>query len=206
MIEIKIPKEIRDYKEKFLFGLTVRQCVSIAVALGICVPLYVFGKDFLGDDITSWLVILIAVPVFGFGFIKFNGMPFERFVAVLFRQKFVEPQKRKYVELPVFYEWRGEIISNEIARQNAAIKYRESQKKRKTKKAEDGFQKKALPPVPANTQKAGLSPSESERDPCRNAGKSEVEIPVFGGSLFVKYNKKKGCDDLEKDKVKSKRS
>ena len=25
MIEIKIPKEINEYKEKFLFGLTVRQ-------------------------------------------------------------------------------------------------------------------------------------------------------------------------------------
>lgn len=119
MIEIKIPKEITEYKEKFLFGLTVRQCISVAAALGICIPLYIFGKKFLGDDIVSWLVLLIAVPVFGFGFIKYNGMTFERLVAVIFRQKFREPQKRIYVDMPVFYDWRNEIIENEIARQTA---------------------------------------------------------------------------------------
>ena len=54
MIEIKIPKEITEYKEKFLFGLTIRQCVCAAAALAICVPLYIFGKDWLGDDLHFW--------------------------------------------------------------------------------------------------------------------------------------------------------
>lgn len=120
MIEIKIPKEITEYKEKFLFGLTVRQCVSVAAALAVCVPLYIFGKDFLGDDVTSWAIILLAVPIFGFGFFKFNGMTFERFLVVFFRQKFAEPQKRKYVELPVFWTCREEIIENEIEHLTAA--------------------------------------------------------------------------------------
>lgn len=131
MIEIKIPKEITEYKEKFLFGLTVRQCVSVAAALGICVPLFIFGKDYLGEDITSWLVILTAVPVFGFGFVKYNGMTFERLMVVIYRQKFAEPQKRKYEELPVFYEMRKEVISNETARQTARRKIRSA---RTTKK------------------------------------------------------------------------
>ena len=43
MIEIKIPKEIRDYKEKFLFGLTIRQFISAAAALAVRVPLYLCG-------------------------------------------------------------------------------------------------------------------------------------------------------------------
>lgn len=119
MIEIKIPKEITEYKEKFLFGLTVRQCISVAAALTVCVPLYIFGKDFLGDDVTSWLIIVIAVPVFGFGFFRYNGMTFERFLLVFFRQKFAEPQKRRYVELPVFWNCREEIILNELERQTA---------------------------------------------------------------------------------------
>ena len=53
MIEIKIPKEITDYKEKFLFGLTVRQLVSVVVALAICIPLFIFGKDYLGEDLVG---------------------------------------------------------------------------------------------------------------------------------------------------------
>ena len=93
MIEIKIPKEITEYKEKFLFGLTIRQCVCAVAALAVCVPLYIFGKDFLGDDVVGWLVILIAVPIFAFGFFRYDGMPFEKFLALLYSQKWVEPQE-----------------------------------------------------------------------------------------------------------------
>ena len=131
MIEIKIPKEITEYKEKFLFGLTIRQCVCAVAALAVCVPLYIFGKDFLGDDVVGWLVILIAVPIFAFGFFRYDGMPFEKFLALLYRQKWVEPQKRKYEELPVFWNCREEIIEDEIAHQLAAIKSNNRKSKRK---------------------------------------------------------------------------
>lgn len=122
MIEIKIPKEITDYKEKFMFGLTVRQFFSVAAALVICIPLYIFGKDYLGEDLVSWLIIIVAAPIFGFGFFKYNGMPFEQFVLLLYRQKWAEPQRRKYIELPVFWYCREEIINDEIQHQLALNK------------------------------------------------------------------------------------
>jgi len=131
LIEIKIPKEITDYKEKFLFGLTVRQLVSAVVALAICIPLFIFGKDYLGEDLVGWIIILVAIPIFAFGFFRYDGMPFEQFLAMLYRQKWVEPQKRKYEELPVFWECREEIIENEIAHQLAAIKTSNKKSKRK---------------------------------------------------------------------------
>ena len=131
MIEIKIPKEITDYKEKFLFGLTIRQLVSAVVALAICIPLFIFGKDYLGEDLVGWIIILVAIPVFAFGFFRYDGMPFEKFLALIYRQKWVEPQKRKYEELPVFWECREEIIENEIAHQLAAIKTNNKKSKRK---------------------------------------------------------------------------
>lgn len=131
MIEIKIPKEITDYKEKFLFGLTVRQLVSAVVALAICIPLFIFGKDYLGEDLVGWIIILVAIPIFAFGFFRYDGMPFEQFLTMLYRQKWVEPQKRKYEELPVFWECREEIIENEIAHQLAAIKTSNKKSKRK---------------------------------------------------------------------------
>ena len=131
MIEIKIPKEITEYKEKFLFGLTVRQLVSAVVALAICVPLFIFGKDYLGEDLVGWIIILVAIPVFAFGFFRYDGMPFEKFLALIYRQKWVEPQKRKYEELPVFWNCREEIIEDEIAHQLAAIKSNNRKSKRK---------------------------------------------------------------------------
>lgn len=122
MIEIKIPKEITEYKEKFLFGLTTRQFVSVIAALAVCVPLFIFGKDYLGEDVIGWAIILVAVPIFAFGFFKYDGMPFEKFLGMLYRQKWVEPQRRVYEELPVFWHCREEIIENEIAHQLAEIK------------------------------------------------------------------------------------
>ena len=123
MIEIKIPKEITEYKEKFLFGLTVRQFFSVAAALAVCAPLYIFSKDYIGDDGAGWLVLLLAAPIFGFGFVKFNGMTFEKLLMVIYRQKWKEPQKRKYIELPVFWEFREELISNELAKRRDFTKY-----------------------------------------------------------------------------------
>lgn len=122
MIEIKIPKEITEYKEKFLFGLTVRQFVSAVAALAICIPLFIFGKDFLGDDVTGWLIILIAIPIFAFGFFKYDGMTFEKFLGMIYRQKWIEPQRRTYEELPVFWDCREEIIEDRLAHQLAEIK------------------------------------------------------------------------------------
>lgn len=181
LIEIKIPKEITEYKEKFLFGLTVRQCVSVAAALGTAIPLYIFGKDYLGADIAGWLVLLVVVPVFGFGFLKYNGMTFERLVAVIYRQKFAEPQKRKYEELPVFYEWREEIIANEIAYQTARQTAYAKRKIKTPPTAEAASQRNAKSTVNHTKTRSG-------------AESSEVEIPVFGvGSLNVKWKKKKGC-------------
>lgn len=193
MIEIKIPKEITEYKEKFLFGLTVRQCVSIAAALAVAIPLYIFGKDILGADIAGWLVLLVIVPVFGFGFLKYNGMTFERLLAVIYRQKFAEPQKRKYEELPVFYEWREEVIANEIAHQTAYAK--------KTKR------KHSVDTVKAKSEVLQKNEKGAENISAETDVSSEVEIPVFGvGSLNVKWKKKKGCKYENESKKQRKRS
>lgn len=116
MIEVRVPKEISEYKQKFLFGLTVRQFVSVVLALGICVPLYIFGRKSIGEDVISWLVIIIAVPIFCFGFLKFNDMPFEQFVLTVIQQQ-IAPQKRTYVDLPVFWHLRQEMIEDELLHQ-----------------------------------------------------------------------------------------
>lgn len=144
MIEIKIPKEITEYKEKFLFGLTVRQFFSVAVALAVCVPLYIFGKDYIGDDGAGWLVLLIAAPIFGFGFVKFNGMNFEQLLMVLWRQKWKEPQKRKYIELPVFWNFREEMNANELAKQRDYLKYATRKAAAAQKAAKSNDKKKVL--------------------------------------------------------------
>ncbi len=122
MIEIRIPKEIKNYREKLFFGLTLRQCLCAGIALLICVPLYIFGRNFIPQEIVSWLVILIAAPLMLAGFFKYNDMFFEQF-AVEFFYHYFSPQKRIYSYEPIFMELRKAYIAEEL---NAEIEQREN--------------------------------------------------------------------------------
>ena len=113
MIEIRIPKEIKNYREKLFFGLTLRQCVCAGVALLICVPLYIFGRNFMPQELVSWIVILIAAPLMLAGFFKYNDMFFEQF-AVEFFSFYFFPQKRVYSYEPVFSDLRRKYIAEEL--------------------------------------------------------------------------------------------
>ncbi len=113
MIEIRIPKEIKNYREKLFFGLTLRQCVCAGVALLICVPLYIFGRNFMPQELVSWIVILIAAPLMLAGFFKYNDMFFEQF-AVEFFYFYFFPQKRVYSYEPVFSDFRRKYITEEL--------------------------------------------------------------------------------------------
>ena len=114
MIEIRVPKEIKNYREKFFFGLTVRQCVCAAAALLICVPLYIFGGKFLPEELLSWLVMIIAAPLMLVGFFRYNDMTFEKFAVEWFYHTFA-PQKRIYSFEPVFMALRKTYFAEELA-------------------------------------------------------------------------------------------
>lgn len=138
MIEIRIPKEIKNYREKLFFGLTLRQCICAGVALLICVPLYIFGNKFLPQEAVSWLVLIIAAPLMLAGFFRYNDMTFEQFAVEYFFHNFT-PQKRLYSYEPPFMEFRREYLAKELAEEIA-----EKQKKngffnklRKTARQED---------------------------------------------------------------------
>ena len=93
MIEIRIPKEIRTYKEKLFFGLTLRQLICTLIAVVVNVPLYWFGRDVIGADLASWVVIFVAMPLFLIGYFNYNGMTFEQFIKSVIQQEFIYPQK-----------------------------------------------------------------------------------------------------------------
>lgn len=113
MIEIRIPKEIKNYREKLFFGLTLRQCICAGASLLICVPLYIFGSRYLSQEVISWLVVIIAAPLMLVGFFRYNDMTFEKFAVEWFYQMF-SPQKRMYSYEPVFMELRREYLAEEL--------------------------------------------------------------------------------------------
>lgn len=95
MIEIKIPAEIQNYKSKFIFGLSIRQFVSVAGAIIVGGGIGMLGKGRISEDILHWLIMLSVIPFAGFGFLRLQDMKFEEFVKQWFLFNFF-PQKRAY--------------------------------------------------------------------------------------------------------------
>lgn len=81
-MEIKINKEILDYKENIFLGLSLRQFVFSSLGCMVAVCIYFFWVDAIGVEITSWLCILGALPFILLGFFNFQGLHFENLILV----------------------------------------------------------------------------------------------------------------------------
>ena len=130
MIEVRIPNEIREYKEKLFFGLNLRQTITTGLAIAVCVPLYIFGQKYINVDVLSWMIIVIAAPLVLIGYFNFNQMPFEKFIMAWFRMNW-NPQKRKFKYQPAFTAIRNEIIKED--KEKLRLEYASDRKKEKEK-------------------------------------------------------------------------
>ena len=92
-MEIRINKEIRNYTESMFFGLNARQFIFSLFAVGIAVAIYFGLQNHLGTETVSWLCILGAAPFAALGFLRYNGMPAEKFVAAWVRSEFLYPKR-----------------------------------------------------------------------------------------------------------------
>ena len=87
-IEITVFDEINDYKEKIYF-FNFRQWIFAIIIVAIVVPTYIFLKDKIGEEITSYIVIVIA-GVLGFiGFVKIHELPAEKILPYWARHYFL---------------------------------------------------------------------------------------------------------------------
>jgi len=94
-IEVRIPKEIKEYKEKIIFGLNLRQLICVFVGSLICLSTFFFIKPIVGVDLASDIIIIEAVPIFAFGFIKVRSFNFETYAKIFIKHK-LGKNKRTY--------------------------------------------------------------------------------------------------------------
>ena len=92
-MEIKIPKEIREYTEAVFFGLSIRQFISSIFAVGIAVALYFGLHAYVGMETVSWMCILGAAPFAALGFVRYHGMTAEQFAAAWVKSEFLIPKR-----------------------------------------------------------------------------------------------------------------
>ena len=103
-MEIRINKEIRNYTENMFFGLNTRQFIFSLLAVGITVAIYFGLRGYLGTETVSWLCILGAAPFAALGFLLYNGMPAEKFIAVFIRSEFLMPKRLLFHPTDIYYE------------------------------------------------------------------------------------------------------
>ena len=91
-MEIKVNKEIRDYKENIYFGLSVRQFFFSIIACLVAVGFYFILKPYFGIETLSWVCILVAFPFAILGFVTYNGMPAEKFLIAWIKSEILIPK------------------------------------------------------------------------------------------------------------------
>jgi len=86
-IEVRIPKEITEYKEKIMFGMSGRQLICFVAAIVLGIGSYVLCTSVLGltMDTAGYVIILLSLPLLAVGFIKKNGFTFEKYAYMIVR-------------------------------------------------------------------------------------------------------------------------
>ena len=89
-LETRIPKEINDYREKIVFGLSARQLAAVGVAVAVVGLTAFFFYYLLGIDlkILEYILILEAMPIIAVGFIRHNGLDFEDLARIWVNHRF----------------------------------------------------------------------------------------------------------------------
>lgn len=99
---VKIPQDIREIKQKFMFGLTKRQLVCFGLGIGLGFPMFFLLKFTVGDLAISIIGMgLVAMPFILCSFSFKNGTTFDRYFKNMFR--FLRsPKKRTYQSEDMF--------------------------------------------------------------------------------------------------------
>lgn len=102
-MEVKINREIREYTESMYFGLSLRQFIFSVLACVVAIAAYFISRPLLGLEVASWLCIIVAFPFAVIGFVKYNGMPAEKFFIAWFKSEFLIPKKLTFRNSNMYY-------------------------------------------------------------------------------------------------------
>ena len=92
-MEVRINREIREYTESVFFGLSLRQFFFSALSCVVAVGTYFLLRPVLGLEAVSWICILAAFPFAMIGFVKYNGMSAEKFIAAWVKSEILMPKQ-----------------------------------------------------------------------------------------------------------------
>jgi len=93
---VSVPKDLNRVKTKLALNLTRRQLICFSAAGLAGIPLYLFTRGVLGNDMAALLMVLVMLPLFAFALYEKDGMPLEAFIGNYIRVRFLYPRIRPY--------------------------------------------------------------------------------------------------------------
>lgn len=110
-MEVRVNKDIKEYKENMFFGLTLRQFIFSVLGCAVAVVLYFALKDKLGLEVATWVCVLGVAPFAALGFLRYNGMPAEQVFIAWLKTKWINPGKYLSQPSSCYYEAMAESIA-----------------------------------------------------------------------------------------------
>lgn len=140
MIKADVPQDVTEYKEQFFLGMTSRQIVCVVLMIVLAVGTFLIGKNFVTTDILIYLIVFEVAPLAAIGFLKYNGMGFEKMI-VQVADFYIGNQRRKISYLPEETEIHDKVREIALAaaeaerkaERKAEKKMKKSNKRRKSK-------------------------------------------------------------------------
>lgn len=126
-MEVKINREIREYTESIFFGMSLRQFIFSICACVVAVILYFILKPYCGIETLSWVCILGAAPFAALGFIKYNGMTAEKFVAAWVKSMILTPKRLTFKPINLYYEDLKNIENRKVKKERKIKNKEDSQ-------------------------------------------------------------------------------
>lgn len=136
-MEVKINKDIREYTESIVLGLSLRQCFFSVLACIMAVIFYFLFIDKLGMEITSWLCMLSAAPFTALGFIHYQGMNAEQILIAAIQSLILTHRELSFETKNIYYQILQPVFERHV--KEDSISY--DKKLRKIKKAGKGKNK-----------------------------------------------------------------
>ena len=96
MAYVPVPKDLTRVKTKVALNLTKRQLIFFSLAAVVGIPFYLLTKGALGPSVSAILMVTIMLPFFFMAMYEKDGLPFEKVMGNIIRQKFICPAKRPY--------------------------------------------------------------------------------------------------------------
>ena len=95
MIEVPMTEDVRKYQPRVLGPFNLRQLVCIVLAASLALPLW--GLFDLETDDKILVMAIILFPIIACGWVKMDGLPFEKLLFRMIYYSILTPKKRKYV-------------------------------------------------------------------------------------------------------------